>query len=69
MVSICRYSLRWRREHSPALELSKSDVDKLSQQQAEPSPRELVEAFLQQIFEEERSLATLTHHADESRCA
>jgi len=69
MVSICRYSLRWRREHCSALELSKSDINKLSQQQTEPSPRELVEAFLQQIFDEERPLANLTHQADESRCA
>ena len=69
MVSICRYALRRRRGHCSAFELSKSDISTLSQQQAEPSARELVEAFLQQIRDEERSPANLVHHADETRCA
>lgn len=73
MVGICRYSLR--RWHSPRAQQSQirsSHEDELPRRDIPLSPRELVEAFVQQLWDEGRALAEFNQQAEKSdarRCA
>lgn len=70
MVGICRYSLRrWESQREQKVRLS--NEKELPQREIPLSPRELVEAFVQQLWDEGRALAEFNQRAenDGRRCA
>ena len=73
MVGICRYSLRrWQSPRAQQSQVRAAHENELPQREIPLSPRELVEAFVQQLWDEGRSLAEFSQQAEKSdtrRCA